>query len=129
MRNVRSLATAVVAALFLVLARPGGVSASPQRFACVLTDTADQLGSESRPVAVVFDDDGKTLSAQDGDRNYSFGNVSISNIAISGDIDDVGLGIDRSSSGIVWQQYRPNKTVIEFGQCRRTNLPAAAAMH
>lgn len=125
MRNIRFAARIVTAALIVVLARPPGALALPQQFSCVLTDTAEQLNSESRPIVVVFDNDAKTLSAQDGNRAYIFGNVSMSNIAISGDVDNVSLGIDRSSSGIVWQQYEPDKTAIEFGQCRRVDHPSA----
>jgi len=129
MQDVRSSAALIAAVLIVVLARLPIASATPQQLSCTLTDTAEQLGAESRPIAVVFDDDAKTLNAQDGARNYRFDNVSISNISISGEVDDVSLGIDRSSSGIVWQQYGPGKPVIEFGQCRRTNPPAPAAMH
>jgi len=129
MQDVRSSAALIAAVLIVILARLSTASATPQQLSCTLTDTAEQLGAKSRPIAVVFDDDAKTLNAQDGARNYRFDNVSISNISISGEVDDVSLGIDRSSSGIVWQQYGPDKPVIEFGQCRRTNPPAPAAMH
>lgn len=129
MRNVRSFATASVAALLLVLARPGGASATPQRLNCVLTDTADRLASENRSVIVIFDDAAKTVSAQAGGQNYNFDNVSISNIAISGNMSSNSVGIDRSSFGIVWQQYGADKVTTEFGQCRRGNEPAAAAPH
>jgi hypothetical protein len=93
--------------------------AAEQRLDCVLTDTAEQLASENRAVSVEFDENTKTLNAQDGSQSYSFNNVSISNIAISGDVDKVSIGIDRSSWGIVWQQYGANKVVTEFGLCQR----------
>lgn len=91
--------------------------AAEQRFDCVLTDAAEQLASEHRAVSVWFDENTKTLGAQDGTHSYSFNDVSISNIAISGDVDSVSIGVDRSSWGIVWQQYEPNK--VEFGHCQR----------
>ena len=94
-------------------------SAAAQQLDCVLTDTAEKLGSENRAIVVVFDESAKTLKAQDGSQNYSFSNVSISNIAISGHVDSVSVGIDRSSLGIVWQQYAANKVITEFGHCRR----------
>lgn len=95
-------------------------SAAAQQLDCVLTDTAEQLGSENRTIVVVFDESAKTLKAQDGSQNYSFSNVSISNIAISGDVNSVSVGIDRSSLGIVWQHYATDKVVTEFGHCRQS---------
>jgi hypothetical protein len=94
-------------------------SAAAQQLDCVLTDTAEKLGSENRTIVVMFDESAKTLKAQDGAQNYRFSNVSISNIAISGDVDNISVGIDRSSLGIVWQQYAANKVVTEFGHCRQ----------
>jgi len=115
------LTSIVVAALMILSARIAG--AAPQQISCILTDTADQLRSESRPVVIIFDDVAKTLKAQEGSHSYTFGNVSVSNVAISGDVDNVILGIDRSSLGIVWQQYQSDKATIEFGQCRISTPP------
>ncbi len=130
MRNstVCSSAAIVVTALIAVLA-PTAASAAPQQLDCVLTDTETQPGSESRAIAVVFDEDAKTLQAQDGSQHFSFSNISISNVAINGEADSVSLGIDRSSLGIVWQQYAVSKVVIEYGQCRQPDHPAADASH
>lgn len=41
-------------------------------------------------------------------------------IAISGQTDDVCLGIDRSSLGILWQQYEANKVNTDYGHCHPT---------
>jgi len=101
--------------------------AAPQTFDCVLTNPGSQPNSQS--VVVTFDDTGKTLKAQRGTESYSFANVSISNIAISGQVNDVSLGIDRSSLGIVWQQYGADKVVTEFGQCRVNDHPNSADTH
>jgi phage baseplate assembly protein gpV len=89
-----------------------------------LTDTESKPGSESRPIAVVFDEAAKTLTAKDGDHTYSFSKISISNVSINGLGDTVSLGVDRSSFGIVWQQYGggADKPTTEFGHCQ----PAAA---
>lgn len=91
-------------------------AAAPQQLDCVLTDTSTQPGSEGWPVVVVFDEDKKTLSAEEG-RSYSFINVLISNVSINGQADDVSLGIDRSSLGIVWQQYGADNVRTDYGDC------------
>jgi len=123
----KARSTAAIVVLALTIVHTWGVKAStaPQRLDCVLTDTADKLGSEARPIVVVVDETAKTLQVQDGDQNYNLNNVSISTISISGDTDRLSLGIDRSSFGIVWQQYQANKVAIEFGQCHQANNPAA----
>ena len=128
-RKVRSTAAIIVSALMTVPAWTAGASAAPQQLDCVLTDTDAQPGSESRQIVIVFDEDAKTVKAQDGSQSYSFSSVSISNVSISGNVDSVSLGIDRSSLGIVWQQYGADKVVTEFGQCRRTDHPTAADTH
>jgi len=93
-------------------------AAAPKHLDCILTDTATKPGTENRRVAVVFDEDTKTLSAEASGRSYSFGKVTITYISISGQVDDVSIGIDRSSLGIVWQQYGADKVTTEFGHCR-----------
>lgn len=104
--------------LVMVLAGALDASAAQQRLECVLTDTAARLGAENRPIVVIFDENGKALQALVGGQNYSFSQVSISTVSISGQSSDASLGIDRSSLGVVWQQYGPGQPVIEFGRCR-----------
>lgn len=94
-----------------------GVADGVQQLNCVLTDTATKPGSESRPIAVAFDEQNKTLTAQDGGHSYTFMNVTISNVTISGQADNVTLGIDRSALAIVWQQYQGSEVATEFGHC------------
>jgi hypothetical protein len=77
------------------------------------------------PEVVVFDDEAKTLQAQSGPKTYRFSDVSISNVAISGDAGAVSVGIDRSSLGMVWQRYTSEKPTIEYGQCQKTAASAA----
>jgi len=96
--------------------------AGKQRFDCVLTDTAEQLASENHAVSIVLDETTKTLKAQDGSRSYSFNKVAISALAISGEVDNASIGIDRSSWGIVWQQYNTDKVVTQFGRCRQSKV-------
>ena len=101
--------------------------ASPQRLDCVLTDTVGQPGSESRAIAIVFDDASNTLAAQAADKNYNFTTVSISNVSISAQYDDISLGLDRSSLGLVWQQYGTDQVSTEYGKCRRSVAPTVEA--
>ncbi len=100
--------------------------ASFERFTCVLTDRIAKPGSESRPIIVTFDDATNTLEAEEGGQTHILRNVSASSVSISGNGDDVSLGIDRSSHGIVFQDYgAAGKAVaIEFGRCRRDTSTA-----
>ncbi len=123
LREVRATAAMIVGVLMTVLVWTAAASAAPQRLDCVLTDTEAKPGSENRPVVVVFDENNKTLTAEEGGRSYSFKKVSISNISINGDADSVSLGIDRSSFGIVWQQYGADKVRTEYGQCHPARAP------
>ena len=117
-RNSLTMAAASVGVFYFSFALMSGAFAALQRFDCVLTDTAEQLASENRTIVVMVDESAKSLQVQDGSQSYSFDDVSISNIAVSGHVDSVSLGMDRSSLGIVWQQYAA-KVVSEFGRCRQ----------
>jgi len=44
-------------------------------------------------------------------------------VSINGLDDTVSLGIDRSSFGIVWQQYGADKLTTEFGHCPPAPAP------
>jgi len=65
----------------------------------------------------VFDEDARTVTAEEGGQTYNLKKVSISNVSINGAADNISLGIDRSSFGIVWQQYRADKVSTEYGHC------------
>lgn len=124
--RTRKLGWAAVLIVSVLLAASAWIAdarAAPQQLDCVLTDTEAHPGSESRPVVVVFDEDKKTLTAEAGDRHYNFTKATITYISISGQADDVSLGIDRSSLGIVWQHYGADKVVTEFGHCRQRGRP------
>jgi hypothetical protein len=108
---------------FAALVCASAALAAPQRLDCVLTDTEAKPRSESRPIVVVFDPEAKTVTATEGARSYNFTRVSISNVSINGHADNVSLGIDQSSLGIVWQQYEADKVNTEFGRCRSTQAP------
>jgi len=98
-------------------------AAAPQQLDCVLTDTEARPQSENRPIVVTFDADKRILMAEETNRVYSFIKVSISNVSINGQADNVSLGIDRSSLGIVWQQYEADKVRTEYGHCHAVRAP------
>ena len=114
---------AIVATLLASAASTGGAAETPQQLNCILTDTLARPSSQSRSVTVFYDEDNKTLSAEADGRLYRFNKVTITYIAISGQADDVSIGIDRSSLGIVWQQYEANKVNTEYGHCRPAQAP------
>ncbi len=113
----------IVVALATVLVGTAAASAAAQRLDCVLTNKEASPASESRPIVVVFDEGTKTVTAEEGGRTYSLKKVSISNVSINGAADNVSLGIDRSSFGIVWQQYGADKVSTEYGRCRPVGSP------
>lgn len=125
-RAGKILAAAASVGIAAVLGSTAGASAAPQQLNCALASGAQQ---QSQPIVVVFDEDAKTLTAQEGTQSYSFSSVSITNVSMSGQVDSVSLGIDRSSLGIVWQQYGADKAVTAYGQCTPTDHPAAADTH
>jgi len=116
-----SAAAIVIGALLTVAVWTVGAAAEPQRLDCVLTAAAVaagvQAGTESRPIVVTFDEGAKTITAEEGGHSYSFTKVSISDVSINGQADDVSLGVDRSSLGIVWQQYGADRVRTEYGRC------------
>ena len=110
-------------ALATFLVWSAAASAAPQRLDCILTDQEAKPASENRPIVVVFDEDAKTVTAEDGGHVYSLDKVAISNVSINGTVDNISLGVDRSSLGIVWQQYSADKVRTEYGHCRLTGAP------
>jgi len=124
MRNACSTAAIVVGALLSVAAWSAGSPAQQQRLDCILTDRDGQPGSESRSIVVAFDEHDKTMTAQEENgHSYNFTRVTISNVSINGQADNISLGIDRSSLGIVWQQYGADKVSTEYGHCRAARSP------
>jgi hypothetical protein len=116
---MRSAAKAIIGtAVSIVLLDTARGAEGPQQLDCILTDINAKPGSESRPVIVTFNEANQSLTAKENGHEYGFTNVSITYIAISGQADDVSLGIDRSSLGIIWQHYGPDKVTAEFGHCR-----------
>ena len=116
----------VTLAAAAVLIWTANAAAAPQQLDCALNSTRAAAAAQTSTIVVRFDQDAKTLQAQTASQIYSFGNVSISTVAISGSVGTVSLGIDRSSFGLVWQQYAPDKAMIMFGQCRTNPGPVAS---
>jgi hypothetical protein len=75
-------------------------------------------GIINAPVVSLSPDMGDAILVQTFVVVVIFSKVTITYIAISGQTDDVSLGIDRSSLGIVWQQYVADKVDTEYGHCR-----------
>ncbi len=99
--RIRNIHAAMIGgALAMVLVGSAAASAMAQRLDCVLTDKEASPASENRPVVIVFDEDAKTVTAEEGGQTYSLEKVSISNVSIDGAADSISLGIDRSSFGI-----------------------------
>jgi hypothetical protein len=121
--RARTVAAAIASALAMANVWSDDAFGAPQELDCILTDTATKPGSENRPIVVVFDEDKKTLMAKGGGRSYSFIKVTITYISIAGQAEDVSVGIDRSSLGIVWQQYGTDKVATEYGHCHPNGRP------
>jgi hypothetical protein len=116
--------TSTLAAVVALTAGWGAYgSAAPRRLDCVLTDTPAKPQSEKRPVVVIFDEDAGSLTADESNHIRRFGKVSISSATINGQADATSLGIDRSSLGIVWQQYDADKVRTEYGLCHANPSP------
>jgi hypothetical protein len=115
------LLMAVVA--LITVAWDAGGSAAPRRLECVLTDMPAKPQSENRPIVVVFDENTGELTAEESDHIHRFGKVSISSATINGQTDAISIGIDRSSLGIVWQQYDAGKVRTEYGHCHPGQPP------
>lgn len=114
-----------LAAIAISATWPCTSPAAPQQLTCVLNIAGGAASAQNEPLTVIFDDSAGTLQTQRGDRSYSFTDVSISNVAISGDVGALSIGIDRSSLGLVWQQYGSDNATIAYGQCRQSSASPA----
>lgn len=126
-KAVGSLRALAVALLLL----PSAIAAAaPRRLDCTLTQLETMVGSnfdaqaENRSIAIVVDEEPKTIMVyQDGSRQ-ALDHVTITQIAMNGYIDEISLGIQISSGNIVLQSYGPNSTKTEFGTCSQSSKPA-----
>ncbi|MGA2125986.1 MAG: hypothetical protein ABSG76_07525 [Xanthobacteraceae bacterium] len=119
--RVRGVAVGLLAAMASAWISPAG--AAPQRLDCVLTDTDTQRGGEKRAIAIAFDEASRTITLNENDQARPLRDVAISNSSMSGGVDDVSVGVDRSSLRVVYQVYRPESVVNEFGRCTAAPPP------
>ena len=124
-RRRTRIAQSALALLAIVV--PKTVSAAPQALDCVLTDIEingpgtkfeSQVAAEKRSLAVIFDDDAKTLAMSQDGIDTPLRNIAISETSMTGAGTNITLGIDRSSWLIVFQTYGQRSTRNEFGACR-----------
>ncbi len=120
---IKSIASAL--AVLAIVAPKKGATA-PQTLDCVLTDIEtksagvkfdSEVAAEKRSIAVIFDDDAKTLAMKGDSSQIPLKNVAISQTSMTGASDIISLGIDRSSWHIVFQTFGQGTTRNEFGEC------------
>lgn len=118
-----------VLAMALVLLSSADANAAPARLDCSMAKLETKTGSdfdveaENRSIIVVFDEDAKTLSVYPDGGKQPLAHVTITPIAMSGYVDDLSLGIDRSSWSVVLQTYKPGSKSTEFGACSLSAKP------
>jgi hypothetical protein len=116
-------------AMALVLLWSADANAAPGRLDCAMAKLETKTGSnfdveaENRSIIVVFDEDAKTLSVYQDGGKQPLAHVTITPIAMSGYVDDLSLGIDRSSWDVVLQTYKPGSKSTEFGACSLSAKP------
>jgi len=119
--RTRCLSVASIAVC--LLATLGSAFAAPKRLDCQLsvleTKTGDKTDGvvENRSITVMIDLDVKTITVIDGADARKLDNVGVSQVSISGWVDDVSVGIDRSSQSVVLQTFRGNTVLSEYGKC------------
>jgi hypothetical protein len=125
-KAVPCLGTLAVALLLL----PSGIAAAAsERLDCNLTQIETKAGpnfdveTESRTIAVVVNDEARTIVVYQDGRGRALDHVTITPIAMNGYVDDMSLGIQTSSGNVVLQSYGPNSTKAEFGICSESSKP------
>ena len=125
-RTRYSLVTSVVVCLVITL---GSAFATPKRLDCQLTTLETKAGDktdgavENRLISVVIDPDANAIIVIDGAASRKLDNVGVSQISMSGSVDDISVGIDRSSQSVVLQTYRSDTVLSEFGICHDSTEP------
>jgi hypothetical protein len=97
--------------------------ATPARLECTMTSAGADGKDTTHTIFIVFDAELNTLVLYQGTQRREFADVTISTVSINGAIDDVSIGIDRSSSSIVVQTYSQDHVSGEFGVCRPAAMP------
>jgi hypothetical protein len=116
------------AAIVLLLLPPAAEAAAPKLFDCTLTQsesTDDMKGAqtEHRSIAMVVDEEAKTITLSQNGTKQALGIVSFSQSTINGYTDNISVGMDRSSGNFVLQSNGSNSEKIEFGTCSLKQLP------
>ncbi len=88
-----------------------------------MTDTDTVRGREKRAIAIEFDEANKTITLDEDGRARPLRNVAISNSSMSGGVDGITVGVDRSSLRVVYQAYGADSVANEFGRCTAAAPP------
>jgi hypothetical protein len=117
---------APVAVLLLL---PTGAVAAPERLDCHLTQletlggTKSDQSAENQSITIVFDEQTHALTVYKDASARTLKSVTITQSSMSGFLDDISLGVDRSSWGIVFQTYASDSPQVEFGDCKLSAEP------
>ena len=126
MNPYRTLTLLTVLTGLLAVVLPGIAAAAPQILGCVLTDIEiksagakfdSQVGAEKRAIAIIFDDDAKTLVLKQGETETQLHHIAMSQTSMTGAAETMSVGIDRSSWRIAFQTYAQESVRNEFGFC------------
>ena len=117
------LAAVFALALALFVQLPSAAIADAKRLDCNLTRLQTKTGTdfdvatEAKSVTITFDEQAGTLVVDRDGMAHFLDHVTMTPIAMTGYVDDLSLGIDRSSWSIVLQTYKANSVSSEFGIC------------
>lgn len=116
-----------LSAVGAVLLSPVSASASTESFQCMLAEeeniTADSqfsTNTEKRLIQIQVDEAARRISIYQDGKPHALGNVTITQIAMTGYTDKLSVGLQKSSLNVVLQTYEPNRIKAEFGSCRNT---------
>ena len=114
-----------LAALVLVQSSAAAL-AEPTRLECTLSRLQTKSGQnfesavENRSLSVTYDEEGRSLKVDRDGKTYSLGHITMTPISITGYVDDISLGVDRSSWSVVLQTFGSSSTTSEFGTCGKS---------
>ena len=120
------LGAAMAAVAFVLLVAPATALAEPTRLECMLSRLQTKSGQnfesavENRSLVVTFDEEGRSLKVDRDGKTYALGHITMTPISMTGYVDDISLGVDRSSWSVVLQTFGPNATTSEFGTCGKS---------
>jgi len=127
LRRYRRRAVVTLGALAAVRLLLSSIDAfgNPVRLDCSLRDIETRkgakserlVGAENRSITVEFDEEQRILTVYEDGSARVLHDVTITQTSINGALDQVSLGMDRSSGSIVFQTYGPDSMRAEFGAC------------